>query len=52
MSDFASREFLIDVNTEPFVKRANKVHRPTRVKVKDLYNEVVEKLRGDGVWPA
>jgi hypothetical protein len=39
------------VNIEPFVKKVNKVHRPTRIKVRGLYDEVLVKLKGDGVWP-
>jgi glycosyltransferase involved in cell wall biosynthesis len=46
-----SKEFLIDINMKPFVKKVGKVHRPTRVKTRALHDEVVEKLKGDGVWP-
>jgi glycosyltransferase involved in cell wall biosynthesis len=46
-----SREFVIDVNTEPFVKKVGKVHRPTRMKCRKIYDEVIVKLKEDGVWP-
>ena len=47
----ASNEFVFDLNLEPFVKRKNKADRATRFECLPIAKEVINDLKGDGLWP-
>lgn len=45
-----SEEFMIKLNTFPFVKRVNKTHEATYRDCTPIYRRVVKELIKDGVW--
>jgi glycosyltransferase involved in cell wall biosynthesis len=47
----ASDEFLIALNTEPFTKHKNKSDKATRLECRPIAVEVINDLKGDGLWP-
>jgi len=47
----ASDEFLFDVNLEPFIKNKKKRDIPTQIACLSTAREVVNDLKGDGLWP-
>jgi hypothetical protein len=46
-----SDEFVFNLNLEPFVKFKNKVDKRTRESCLPFATEVVNDLKGDGLWP-
>ena len=47
----ASKEFLFDLNLEPFVKMKNKADKATYTECMPIAIEVTNYLMGEGLWP-
>ena len=47
----SSDEFVFNLNLDPFVKRKNKVDMPTWSECRPIAVEVINDLKGEGLWP-